>query len=194
MVSEEPGADASRRRLLRLAGSGVAAACAAGIAACGSDSKSKTSPAVAPPPPSQVDIALLQRALALEYKAAAFYTATVPLLGGRAHAAAKLFLEQELAHVTELSGLIQRSGGKPRQPRANYNFGQPRGMRQIFTTLVMLENAQIAGYLDAISQLSTDTKRAAIAAIMANDAQHLSVVQLSLGHDPVPTGFVTGLA
>lgn len=193
MVSEEPGATASRRTLLRVAGATAAAAAAAGITACGSNGSSHTRGASNLPPASQVDIQLLNRMLAVEYRAAAFYTATVPLLSGRAHAAAKLFLEQELAHATELSGLIQRSGGKPRDPRGSYDFGQPRGMREIFALLVPLEQAQISGYLDVISQLSTDSKRAAIAAMLANDAQHLSVVQLLLGHDPVPTGFVTGL-
>jgi hypothetical protein len=60
--------------------------------------------------------------------------------------------------------------------------------------LVRLENAQIAAYLDAITQLNQSSDRAAIASILANDAQHLSVALLTLGRNPIPDAFVAGRA
>ena len=44
-----------------------------------------------------------------------------------------------------------------------------------------LERAQIAAYLDAIPQLSPGPVRAAVASILANDAQHLAVLRLTQG-------------
>jgi bacterioferritin (cytochrome b1) len=191
VVSEDPPAASSRRGLLIGAGAAAAGAAAA-IAACGSKGASQTTSGATPSPASLVDIQLLNRALELERRTAALYTATVPLLTGRAHAAGKLFLAQELAHASELTGLIQRAGGKPRMPRASYNLGHPRGPHEVFRQLIALENAQVAGYLDAIAQLSTAKARAAVASILANDAQHLSVALLTLGRNPIPAAFVTG--
>jgi hypothetical protein len=60
--------------------------------------------------------------------------------------------------------------------------------------LVTLENAQVAAYLDAITQLNKSSDRASVASILANDAQHLSVALLTLGRNPIPEAFVTGRA
>jgi bacterioferritin (cytochrome b1) len=168
------------------------AAVAAGLAACGSKGSAHTHTAPPPSPPEQVDIQLLNAALDREYRAIALYTAAVPLLRGRAHTAAKLFLQQELAHASTLMGYIAQVGGRSNKQRSSYDFGNPRGVKGLFQVIVMLENQQIAGYLDAITQLSTPQMRAAVAAVLANDAQHLSVAELLLGDNPVPTGFVTG--
>jgi bacterioferritin (cytochrome b1) len=193
VVSENPDA-ASRRTLLTVAGATALAGAVAGISACGSGSASKSGSTTSPPPANEVEIRLLNRALDLEYRAAALYTAIVPLLAGRAHAAAKLFLEQELAHATTLAGLIANAEGKPTKQRSNYDIGRARGLHGVFEMLVTLENAQVAAYLDAITQLNRSSDRASVASILANDAQHLSVALLTLGRNPIPEAFVTGRA
>jgi hypothetical protein len=192
VVSENECAATSRRTLLRVAGASATAGVLAGVSACGSGSSARTHTAPISTPAMQVDIQLLNGALDLEYRAIALYTAAVPLLGGRAHAAAKLFLEQELAHASTLISLIGDSNGKPNKQRPSYDFGHPRGRRGLFALLVTLENQQVASYVNAITQLSTGPIRAAIASILANDAQHLSVSLLLLGRNPIPAAFVTG--
>jgi bacterioferritin (cytochrome b1) len=194
VVSDSEGPASSRRALLRVGGTAAAASIAAGLAACGSKGSAHTSTGPPPSPPEQVDIQLLNAGLDREYKAIALYTAAVPLLKGRAHTAAKLFLEQELAHASTLMGYIAQAGGKPHKQRSSYDFGNPRGLRGLFRVIVMLEDQQIVGYLNAVTQLSTPQMRAAVAAVLANDAQHLSVAKLLLNENPVPTGFVTGQA
>jgi len=189
VVSDNPGAASSRRALLKLAGDTTAAA----IAGCGSGSSSKTHTRTQPSPANQVDIQLLNSALDLEYRAIALYTAAVPVLSGRAHAAAKLFLEQELAHASTMMGYIALAGGKPHKQRSSYDFGHPRGARGIFAVAARLEQAQIANYLNAVTQLSLPRMRAAVASVLANDAQHLSVAMLTLGRNPISSAFVTGV-
>jgi bacterioferritin (cytochrome b1) len=190
VVSDDTDDAASRRTLLTVA---AAAGVAAGIAACGSGRSSKTRSGAQPSPAHEVDIQLLNGALDLEYRAIALYTAAVPLLTGRSHTAAKLFLEQELAHASTLMGYIALAGGKPHRQRSSYDFGHPRGSRALFALSAKLEQAQVANYLNAITQLSLPRMRAAVASILANDAQHLSVAELTLGHNPIPSAFVTGL-
>ena len=55
-----------------------------------------------------------------------------------------------------------------------------------------IERAQLAAYLDALPTLSQPKIRAAAAAILANDAQHVSVLRASMGLAPLPSPFVTG--
>ena len=40
-----------------------------------------------------------------------------------------------------------------------------------------IERAQITAYLDAIPKVSLGSTRAALAAVLANDAQHISVLR-----------------
>ena len=43
-----------------------------------------------------------------------------------------------------------------------------------------------------LRQVSPGEARAAVAAILANDAQHVSLLRAELGMDPLPAAFVTG--
>jgi hypothetical protein len=190
VVIAPPGAAArSRRALLRTSGAGLGAALVLG--ACG---KNSHQPDVHKLPPElrRADVELLNRALDLENKAIAAYTAGIPLLDGRAHAAAKNFLSQELSHAGELSGLIKQAGGKANPPKPSYDLGQPNNRTDVLRLLHELERAEIAGYLAALPYVSPGPVRAALAAILANDAQHVTVLRLRLGVDPLPGAFVTG--
>ncbi len=55
-----------------------------------------------------------------------------------------------------------------------------------------LEQAQIEAYIAAVPLLSKGSIRAAVAAICANDAQHVAILRLELDRNPVPTAFVSG--
>lgn len=138
------------------------------------------------------DVPILNALLDLEQYAVAGYTAGIPLLDYPAAKAAKQFLSQELAHAQELSTLIRKGGGKPRRPRASYDLGHPTTNAQVLTLLGELENVQLSAYLDRIPLLTAGRLRSTVAALCANDAQHLAVLRQQLGQSPVPAAFVTG--
>jgi len=137
-------------------------------------------------------VQLLNRSLDLEYKAIAAYTAGIPLLSGRPREAAKRFLDQELSHSGELAGLVKQAGGKPNRPQSTYDLGHPRSGRDVLELLHELEDREVALYLDAVPRLGSGSARAAITAVLGNDAQHLAIVRGTLGLDPIPAALVTG--
>lgn len=184
MVAVAPGST-SRRTLLK----GFTGAALATLAGCGGSRPSLHRLA---PGERRSEIELINGALDLEHEAIDAYTASIPLLGGRALTAAKHFLDQELAHAGELSGLIKASGGKAVRPRAAYNLGQPHRPEDILHLLRDLEQRQLAYYLGVIPRLSLGPARAAIASVFANDAQHLMILVAELGGQTVPAAFVTG--
>jgi hypothetical protein len=138
------------------------------------------------------DVAILDTLLDLEQHAIAGYTAGIPLLDRPTAKAAQQFLSQELAHSQALSDLIRRAGGKPQKPRTSYDLGHPTTNAQVLALLRDLENAQLSAYVQMIPQLTPGRLRSAVAAICANDAQHLAVLRQQLGQNPVPSAFVTG--
>jgi hypothetical protein len=138
------------------------------------------------------DVAILNGLLGIEQHTIAAYTAGIPLLRRPAAKAAKQFLGQELAHAQSLTDLIKQAGGKAAKPSASYELGNPATEPQVLALLEALEGRQLAAYVQMIPQLSPGHLRSAVAAIFANDAQHLAVLRTELGHDPIPTAFVSG--
>jgi hypothetical protein len=191
VITAQAAAHLSRRRLLSV--SGVTAVGAAGlIAGCGGAGSPRGQVRTLPPPGRHQDIEILDRLLGLEQAAVAAYTAGIPLLRGGAQLAATQFLEQELSHASELSGLVKAAGGRARLPQASYDLGQPRTARDVVRLLHVAERAQLIAYLDAIPRLAPGAVRAAAAAIFANDAQHIAVLRSALGLAPLSGPFVTG--
>ncbi len=177
---------ASRRQLLGLAGgalSGVA------LAACGGPHH----PAVKPAGPvTAQDLVLLRGLLALERRTVAAYEAGIPLLDQDTAKDAQQFLGQELSHAGELTGLLKRAKVKPPPPPGSFHLGHPRTEADVLALLHRLEAAQLAAYLSAITEFSNGSLRAAAAAILANDAQHITVLRRRLSLTPAPEAFVTG--
>ena len=97
---------------------------------------------------------LLARALDLEHETIAAYSAGIPCCAGRGSDAAKRFLDFELSHAGELSGLIHQAGVKPARPRAVYDLGHPQTPREVLELLLGLEQRQLAMYLAMVPQLS----------------------------------------
>jgi hypothetical protein len=181
--------------MLKAAGAGLAGGAALLVAACGgshSSSSQATTTTTGGPVPNTVDAALLNHLLDLEHMGIAAYTAGIPLLSPSGRKDGRLFLTQELSHAGELSGLVNQAGGKPHKGRETYNFGHPSTEEDVLRLLHKIEGAQINAYLDAIPKVSLGSTRAALAAVLANDAQHISVLRLSLGRRPIPTALVTG--
>ena len=128
-----------------------------------------------------LDVSILSHGLDLEHQAIAAYTAGIPLLKGRQQAAAKRFLDQELSHAGELAGLIKQAGGKFSKPGPSYQLGHPRDPLDVVRLLERLEQAQLSWYLTTISSLTPGSVRAALASVLANDAQHLAVLRSMTG-------------
>jgi hypothetical protein len=183
---------ASRRGLLQAGGAAAAAGTAILLDACGgSDSTGSVLHKLGASARS-LDVQILNRGLDLEYRSVAAYTAGIPLLSGDAARAAEQFLGQELSHAGELFGLVKEAKGKPHDQAQNYPIGHPRTAAEVLALLHELELAQISFYLDAIPKLAPGPVRAAVASVLANDAQHLALVRAAMRQAPLASPFVTG--
>jgi Ferritin-like domain len=182
------GEPTSRRALLR---SAIAGAGAALLTGCGrvNPQNQRVKKAGSVPP---ADIPLLQGLLDLELMMIAAYTAGTPLLDPYAAKAARQFLLQELAHAGELSGLVRGAHVKPHEAKQYYNLGHPQTSLQVVQLLHRIESALIAAYLSTIPRLQSPLIRGAVSTILANDAQHVSVLRMALGGEPVPSALVSG--
>jgi rubrerythrin len=175
--------------MIRLAGGGLSAAAAITAEACGSSRASKTRKTTTLTATPGPDVPILNHALDLEHLAITAYTAATPLLPASAKHAAQRFLAQEISHSGEIAGLVHQAGGKPVKPRPHYDLGNPGSADEVLALLYEIEQLQLTSYLQAIQLLSTGSTRAAIAAILANEAQHQSVLALELGRNPLPAAF-----
>jgi rubrerythrin len=181
----------SRRRFLRMAGVSVGGASAAFLAACGDDTKLPQSE-LGPDESDEADVEILNAALDIELMAVAAYKLGAGQLKGDLLQVAKLFLEHEQAHADELASAIRDAGGKPNRARSSYDFPDLRSQRDVLRFAVEFENTAIAAYVDALPKLGKGDLRATAAAIMANEAEHVSVLLGALGEEPVPSAFVLG--
>lgn len=191
MVSEDPGA--SRRALLGSVGAALAGSSAIALGGCGR--RAKTGHRAVKQVARSVrrrDVEILRRALEIERRTVAAYIAGIPLLSRPQARAARQFLNQELLHTGELLSLIKAAGGKAAPRASSYQLGHPGDGTEVLQLLHSLEALQIANYLDAIPSLSPGPVRAAVSSILANDAQHISILRLALGRPAVPSAFVTG--
>lgn len=192
MVSDDEGS--SRRALLSGAGAALVGAGALALSGCGREAKAgQKSVKTAKPLVQHSDVAILAGLLELERHTIAAYTAGIPLLTRPDARTAKQFLNEELQHAGELLSLIKAAGGGRGPLRAaSYDLGHPTDDQDVLALLHRLESAQIASYLDAIPRLQPGPVRAATASILANDAQHISILRLAQGMNPVPSAFVSG--
>jgi bacterioferritin (cytochrome b1) len=191
VVSAAPGTeDPSRRTLLKVCGPGFVVGASLLLAGCGQHKRSTLR--AAPTPLRELDVGILNQLLDLELHTIAAYTAGIPLLGKPQQAIAQQFLGQELAHADELGGLIRLAGSKPLKAKPSYDLGHPRTHRDVLRLLHALERAQVAAYLAAIPRVYLGSVRAALAAVVANDAQHIFMLRPALGLEPMPGALVTG--
>jgi hypothetical protein len=144
-------------------------------------------------PVAQADVEILLAALALERRTIAAYVASIPLIPHGYVKGAKAFLSEELQHTGELISLVKAAGGKS-PPRADhYDIGPaPRSGDDVFAVLHYFERLQIASYLNWIPRLSPGPVRAAVATILACDAQHVAVLRAARGQPALAGPFVTG--
>lgn len=173
------------RRALLVAGA------AAGLAGCGG-SGDKPAERKLSGAERRSEVILLNHLLDLEHQAIAAYTAGIPLLDRRTARLAKQLLNHELAHASELSSLIKRQHGRPHRPRGAYDLGHPRERIEVLQLLHRVERAQLVAYLQAIPAAAPGGARAALAAILSSDAQHVALVREALGQPALAGPLVTG--
>ncbi len=179
--------------MLSGAGATLAGVGAIAVAGCGRKPKSgRQSVKQAPLPIRDLDVELLNAALQLERRTVAAYTAGIPLLTRPQVKAAKQFLNEELQHTGELLSLIKAAGAQAIPRAASYDLGHPTNEAGVLALLHGLERAQIAMYVDTIPRLSPGPVRAAVATILASDAQHIAILRMLQGLTAVPSAFVTG--
>jgi rubrerythrin len=189
----------SRRDFFRLTGFTAVGGSVVFLAACGDDDEVRTGPAAGG---AEQDVDLLNAALNLENTAVAAYTAGATLLSGPALEAGKTFLEHEKQHAQRLTQAIRDLGGTPNKPKSadEYKQGFPklRSQADVLRFATDLENMAVQAYVDAIPRLSSRELRQTAAAIVSNEAEHLSVLLGVLNPNQpakqVPDAFVTGKA
>jgi rubrerythrin len=179
----------SRRRFFHMSGISVAGGSAVFLSACGDDTKT---PVVGPDESDEADVELLNSALDLELMAVAAYKTGAGRLRGDVLAVGKLFLEQEQEHADGLMAAIKDAGGTPNRAKPAYDFPELRSQTDVLRFAIDLENTAIAAYIDALPKLGEGDLRATAAAIIANEAEHVSVLLGALGEEQVPDAFVVG--
>jgi Ferritin-like domain len=190
----------SRRKLLALAGVAGAgafvAACGgggggggggAGAAGGGHGGLNGTISVIQPQgTAASPDVAILNRALALEHRAVATYAAVVPRLGGEEKAFARTFSDQEQQHVSVLETAVRALGAIPARPRADYGLPRLRTGEQALSLAIALEDLLLASHLEALPRLSSPDLRGTFASILTVEAEHGAV--LSGRSEALPAG------
>jgi len=186
----------SRRDFLRAAGVTTVGGSAMFLTACGGDDDTAPGKDAAGGRGEASDAAILNSALDLENTAIAAYGAGAALLKGPALEAGELFLEQEREHANGLAQAIKDLGVTPNKPKSagEYTamFPKLRNQKDVLEFAVDLENTAVAAYIDALPKLKSRELRGTAAAIITNEAEHITVLLDALGQPAVPDAFVTG--
>jgi rubrerythrin len=179
----------SRRRFFRMSGVTVVGGSAVFVAACGDDDETAGEPSSA-----EADVEILNSALDLELMAIAAYKTGAARLKGEVLDLGKTFLEQEQEHADGLTSAITDMGGRPNKAKDSYDFPELRSQEDVLRFAVELENTAVRAYIDALPKLSEGELRGTAAAILTNEAEHISVLLGALDMPQVPDAFMTGRA
>jgi rubrerythrin len=193
-----------RRRLLTAVGAGLAGSAAGVLVACGSGGEGgaegggggsltdKTTVLQPQGTGGSADVAILNSSLDLENMAVAAYEAVAPALRGDAGSAARRLLEQEREHADGLANAVRQLGGTANRPRASYDFPSLRTRAKVLRFAAGIENTAIAAYIDSLPRLSSPDLRGMAAAILTDEAEHLSVLLGVSGRPQLTGAFVRG--
>jgi hypothetical protein len=210
------GASAGAAGLAGTAGAALLIPTGAEAAKAGSAHPSSAHPAKATPvaPASPSDIDRLQRLLSVEQLLLYCYTAILSsrVSGPRMHRALDPLRAQEQAHVAALTAAVRAGGGSPPPPPpssdsdANHRLarrkvggrlGQLKGAKDALRLLLTLEQVTVGVYFVALTKLEDPQLIMLATSIMANEAQHETMINLQLNHGnaavSVPYGLVQGL-
>ena len=127
-------------------------------------------------------------ALTLEYLESDFYNVKGKQVGlsGHARSYAKLFGEEEQAHVNALSTVVKQLGGTP---VAKPTFVFPVSSQSSFLALAsVLENTGVGAYNGAAPSLKSKQVLAAAGSIVQIEARHAAAIDLLIEKSPTPSG------
>ena len=179
----------NRRELLMASAALAAGAGAAGVASCGGDDGESEQTETLSTVQLRNDVAVLSTLLDLEQSAIVAYASIGGGIGER-------FAGHERAHAEALRRLIGELGGDVphERPASEYRAGFPplRDERDALLFALDLESTSIGAYGDALGKVATNAVRVTLAAILAVESEHASVVLGRLDRPRVPDAFVTG--
>ncbi|MFZ0041654.1 MAG: ferritin-like domain-containing protein [Solirubrobacteraceae bacterium] len=201
--------DQTRRELLVRGGVGAAGLTSAAI--LGSGVSEATAAATSPATTFQID--RLERLIDVEQLLLFCYDAVLSsrVSGPRMHHALRPLRAQELAHIAALTHQLRLRGGTPPPPptglevandrlshrKIGGRLGQLKGAKDALRLLLTLEQATVGAYYVALTLLDDVQLIKLITQIMANDAQHETMINLQLNNGnaavSVPYGLVQGL-
>lgn len=146
------------------------------------------------------DLEIIEAAAELELQAIVAYDTLFDsgLLRGPVRDIVRLFRDQEQEHFNALAHLLDNLGGaEPERPEPAEipGLGGLASEAQMLSFLIEIENGLIKEYVKAFSNLSEREPLKTASQIMSNEGQHLVMLRLALGADPValvPSAFETG--
>ena len=146
------------------------------------------------------DTAIIEAAATAEIEAVVAYEtmARSGLLRGPVAEIIRLFGNQEEEHYNALVRLLEDMGGEePERPEPADISGLGRLVAepQMLTFALELENGLIQEYVGGFEKLTDPDLLKTTSQIMSNEGQHLVMLRLALGADPValvPSAFETG--
>jgi rubrerythrin len=183
----------SRKRFLRMAGSGaVAAGLAALIAACGEEERTTGNQVggagVDTAQYGTGDAGIVAYALFLERLEIAFYTEAIESghLSRPARELANRFLADEQAHMDSLSDTLSQLGGKePPEPKFAFALENEPG---ILIQAAQLETVGAGAYLGQVRRIREKKVLAAALSIHSVEARHAAALAQLLGRPIAPDG------
>jgi hypothetical protein len=180
MASNRITRGGSVRRALFAAAAAVALAAA--LASCGSGGG--TTAAV---PDREADVEILNGIFSRQSAAVDAYDRTLSHLGGRNLALARVFRAQEQEHIDAIVKALRGLGGRAEPEAEEIATKNLKAEADYLAFLYELESATIDAELSAISKLSASWPRSLLASIVADQAQHLTLLRGMMGARPIDT-------
>lgn len=192
-IQDDP---ASRKKFLRMAGTGAASSLAIFIAACGKDDKKTTAApattaaatATTTQSDTEGDLKIVQYALTLEYLETIFYKEVIAsnLFKGANQDTLKKFGASEQEHVNALRAAVKQLGGTPvGKPKTNFPIKDAMSVLKLAATV---ENLGAAAYLGQAGNIKSPEILAAALSIHSVEARHASALNTLLGKSSTPDG------
>jgi Ferritin-like domain len=181
--------------LLAGCGSGSSSATPAGSAAGAASGREVDAPT--PAPRSSPDADVLDSVLGRQEAAIEAFGQVIPALPLRPARMAAYFRAQEQDHVDAVLKAMRGAKIAAEPSPETIDLGQPGTDRERLAFLYEVESATIEEELSAISKLETPSIGQLLAATVANQAQHLTLLRGALGAGPlasVPGPFENGTA
>jgi hypothetical protein len=174
--------DRVRRGVLALAASGALLVC---LVSCGGGGGATATATTVSE--KDADAEVLNEVLARQLGAAATYNRVLAGLSGRDVALARKFGAQEQEHADAIVAALRGLGAAAEEEPERIEAGGPRTRAERLELLYVLESATIAFELGAIAKLAAPSPRSLLGSIVANQAQHLTLLRRALGAKPLET-------